>query len=226
MHNYILIRLYPTEPTTVDEFKNCLNGLSITAYDISYAPPNESTWKVEAKYLPGNDQNRIFQHFKFSLEDLNDIYLNALVPINVPIFQSVATAIIQVPDGMPEYKTSDIRLEIKRNNKEIFDQRVDYNAYWYYLNDPPQPISSVDLGSDVVTQEPPATADQALIDAYSKYKEYENYLGYLIELEALYLSPAASIYFALPSPYDLGAHVEIPTNGIPPIYEELKEAIL
>jgi len=113
MTDLIVIRLIPASPVVGLDFTGYLDGLTITAYDLSFANPKNGDLIGQAQYLPTDlPNNRIAQ-------------LQSGFPLQL---QSVATAVIEVPSGRGEYKSSDIRLEIKRHNGLIIDPNIDYNV--------------------------------------------------------------------------------------------------
>ncbi|TFG40394.1 MAG: insecticidal toxin complex protein, partial [Candidatus Aminicenantes bacterium] len=122
MTTLIVIRLHPVEPIEGSEFTDYLNDLVITAYDASFDHP-EGEKIGEAKYLPTilpNPLNRISQHIKITIPPLP-------APPIIDLL-AVATAVIEVPDGLAEYMTRDIRLVITRGGKEIINRIVHYNV--------------------------------------------------------------------------------------------------
>lgn len=139
MPSLLVIRLHPIEPITGDEFTNYLNGLSITAHDLSFADPTGATTPAlgPATYIaptalppspsldptPVQDpDSRIVQHFS--------ITPGALLGDFVRNFSAVATAVIQIPDPPAggEYRTADVRLVITRNGNEIAHKPIYYNV--------------------------------------------------------------------------------------------------
>lgn len=138
MPSLLVIRLHPVEPITGDEFTNYLNGLSITAHDLSFADPTGAATPAlgPATYIaptlppspsldptPVQDPDtRIVQHF-------------SIIPGGIPgdferIFSAVATAVIEIPDPPAggEYRTADIRLEITRGGSPIAHKPIYYNV--------------------------------------------------------------------------------------------------
>ncbi len=123
----IIIRVIPEKPTTGENFTDFLNGLTITAFDISFENP-EGVNIGQASYLAPenppplpqnpNPDTGIVQHF---------VIINPDEPLPTWIPQAVATAIIEV-DNQPEYKTSDILFEITRDGNEIIHKQVYYNV--------------------------------------------------------------------------------------------------
>jgi hypothetical protein len=130
MLNLIVIRLYPAEQTTAEDFTNYLNGLAITGYDFSF---NQIDGEQigQAKYLPYNWQNsRISQHFSFKPSE-GGPQLG---------FYAVATAVIELPPDQTEYRFSDLRFKIERNGKEIINRSVHYNVPLVSVDSVPQPV--------------------------------------------------------------------------------------
>lgn len=62
MPSLLVIRLHPVEPISGDDFTNYLDGLTITAFEISFN--NQAGTQIgQAQYLPPNDPaTRIVQH--------------------------------------------------------------------------------------------------------------------------------------------------------------------
>src|SRR5258708_35572632 len=212
--NLIVLRLHPIEPVTAADFeKNSLEGLTITAYDLSYAYPTPAqslkagtTGDIigQAQYLKDLTKTRIVQHVQVVQEPPTII---PVPPFFIPgktdsIPQSVATAIIQVDapgqpaTGTPEYESRDIYLVITREvqnpdgtttTRRIVDTTIDYNA--------PYHASVPSL---------PAPKDP------TKFMEL-----------------ATSTYVPLPAtalhPDD--AYLELPTDGSPPNFTDLSEAV-
>lgn len=134
MPDLIILRLYPVEPTSGDEFKNYLNDLTITVFDLSFADsvngvkigaasgladPTDLTNNVNIK------KTSIIQHYYVERDPLNQPIAHNLV--------STATAVIAVktPANHPEYPTKtsfDVRLEIKRGGINIPYRTLEYNV--------------------------------------------------------------------------------------------------
>ncbi|HEY9892565.1 MAG TPA: neuraminidase-like domain-containing protein [Candidatus Sericytochromatia bacterium] len=139
MPSLLVIRLHPTEPVTGNEFTNYLNGLSITAHDLSFTDPTGAATPAlgSATYIaptslppspsadptPVQDPDTgIVQHFS--------ITPGGLVGSFVRNFSAVATAVIQIPDPPAggEYRTADVRLVITRNGNQIAHKPIYYNV--------------------------------------------------------------------------------------------------
>ncbi|MEG4274722.1 MULTISPECIES: hypothetical protein, partial [unclassified Microcoleus] len=147
MPSLLVIRLHPTEPVTGADFTNYLNGLSITAHDLSFTDPTGSTTPAlgPATYIaptlppippippsrsvaPIQDPDtRIVQHFSITTDPITLID-------TAREFLAVATAVIEIPDPPAggEYRTADIRLVISRNVggnvSEIVHKQTYYNV--------------------------------------------------------------------------------------------------
>jgi hypothetical protein len=112
--------------------------------------------------------------------------------------QAIATAVIElkVPADWSEYGTSDLRLKIERDNKKIVDRSINYNVFESSVS-VPVPLAPPPF--------PPSVTEQ-----------YFN-------------QEPVSVYLALPEPergLDLNvAQVELPTDGTPPNFGELKDAV-
>jgi hypothetical protein len=136
MPNVIIVRLHPDQSVAGTDFTNYLNGLNITAYDISYAhakpDPATLTQIGQAKYLPGGDpnfsditKNQIQQHASLFFGGFAN-----LVDVNSGNPESVATAMIEVqePAGYPEYVGPDLLLQISRGGTTITEATLYYNV--------------------------------------------------------------------------------------------------
>ena len=139
MPSLLVIRLHPVEPIIGDEFTNYLNGLSITAHDLSFTDPTGAATPAlgPATYIvptlpdspspnptPVQDPDtRIVQHFSITESDDLPVFFERN-------FLAVATAIIEIPDPPAggEYRTADIRLEITRGGNEIAHKPIYYNV--------------------------------------------------------------------------------------------------
>lgn len=120
MPNLIVLRLHPDEPTTAGDFSGYLSNLTIRAFDMTFALPGGNLIG-EARFLPGDPNSRIVQHLK--------LILNPSPPPAVfQVSQAIATAIIELPAGLNEYISADIRLEMQRGTREIIDKSVHYNV--------------------------------------------------------------------------------------------------
>ena len=105
MPNLIIIRLHPDKPVAGTDFTTYLEGLTITAYDLSYANPKPDPATAiqigQAKFLDQADpnfsditKNQVQQHAAL----LNLPFPATLVSVDVggSIPESVATAMIVV----------------------------------------------------------------------------------------------------------------------------------
>jgi receptor-binding and translocation channel-forming TcA subunit of Tc toxin/ABC toxin-like protein len=131
----IIVGLHPSQPTDGGSFAGALAGLSITAYDLTFADSPGGVQigtasGVAAVPALGDDtvditKTAIMQHYV----DVNDPY-----PIGpqVRMTEAAATAVIVVspPAGHQEYpspESYDLRLAITRNGQAIADQAIDFN---------------------------------------------------------------------------------------------------
>ena len=138
MPSLIAIRLLPKDPITGEDFTAYLEGLTITVYDASFDDPAADTAAAEigsATYIaptlppspspnpdPQPDPNtRIVQHFGREAGGLG--VFNRLM-------FSVATAVIEIPDGVPaaEHETVDLRITIERSGATIEHKRRYFNV--------------------------------------------------------------------------------------------------
>ena len=139
MSNLIVIRLHPDEPVSGTDFTTYLQGLTINAYDLSYANPvaNPATATLigSATFLDQADpnfgditKNQIQQHATL----LNLPFPAALVTVDVggSSPESVATAMIVVnePAGYAEYVTPDLMLQITRAGVTITETTLYYDV--------------------------------------------------------------------------------------------------
>ncbi|GAA2208044.1 hypothetical protein GCM10009850_035020 [Nonomuraea monospora] len=128
----IVMRLHPVEPVRGEDFTSFLDGLVIEAFDLSVQngqlgvslgtttyvapvpppPPQEPTPWVPAP------TTGIVQHY------------NPPTVVSPPTPQAVASAVIEVipPAGHPEHRTSDVRLKITRDGKEILHGQLYFNV--------------------------------------------------------------------------------------------------
>ncbi|WP_226602992.1 neuraminidase-like domain-containing protein [Bacillus cereus] len=115
----LVIRIHPIEPITGNDFTTYLDGLSISAHEVSFNHPDGTGPEIgSAKYIPPSSPDfidtGIVQH-QFG----NNLF-------------AVATAVIQIPPILPggegEYRTADVRLVITRGNSEIVHKQLYYNV--------------------------------------------------------------------------------------------------
>lgn len=124
MPKLIILRLHPVKPIDGGIFTNYLNGLTITAYDLSFANNKEGNPIGQAaRYLPNSNDlpnSRIFQHLAPPLNQLNTERQKV----------AIATAVIELSPTAAglEYEKPDIRLQVKRDNVTIIDRVIDYNV--------------------------------------------------------------------------------------------------
>jgi hypothetical protein len=137
MPELVILRLHPSEPMDPGDFRTLLTGLTIDAFDLSFANPTDgdaagSATGLADPHLPSTTNNnvaigsgKILQHY-----------------IDVPIpplgnkqrrMESVATAVLVVtpPAAPPEYPTVtglDLRLEITRGPMTVISRRLHYNV--------------------------------------------------------------------------------------------------
>ena len=207
MPSLLVIRLHPVEPVTGDEFTNYLNGLSITAHDLSFTDPTGATTPAlgPATYIaptlppippippsqsvaPIQDPNtRIVQHFTTTKDAITLIG-------TAREFLAVATAVIQIPDPPVEgeYRTADIRLVISRNVGGTVSEIVHKQTYY---NVP------VRLGGLPVPPSPP------------------------IDPNVFITWTETSLHLALPSSGSASPTVILPEDGIAPNFTVLRTAV-
>ena len=130
----VILRLHPTEPVGGDAFDSYLNGLTITAFDLS-TDDAAGTFAGEAQYVAPPDPSEpwepdgdsgIVQHFV----PRAPIPQPPPNPPIIPVAQAVATAVIELdlPPGHPEHTTVDLRLEITRGAGTIVRRQVHFNV--------------------------------------------------------------------------------------------------
>src|SRR5579872_897834 len=134
MAQWIVIRLHPDKPAAGGDFTTYLQGLSITAFDLSTADTRVGAKLGTASYVaPPNpaqswipdSTSRFVQHFTIPP-----------IPLLDPAPESVATAVIEItslPAGYKEYPSTtpdrpDLRLEITRGGTKIPQQDVYYDV--------------------------------------------------------------------------------------------------
>ena len=138
MTDLILVRLHPGEQTDPDTFTAALQGLQITAFDLTVADPGQPVQIGTASGLAAPpvivggtltggtvdlSSTQIIQHWL--------LYIDGIDP-KIQL-ESAATAVIEVSAsaGHPEYPTADsfdVQLVITRNGVPIADAVVEYNA--------------------------------------------------------------------------------------------------
>ena len=139
MPSLLVIRLHPIEPITGDAFTSYLDGLSITAYDLSFADPTGTTTPAlePATYIAPTALPPSTSPDPVPVQDPNTLIVQhfSLIPIPLTVnfirsFSAIATAVIEIP-GPPaggEYLTADVRLVITRNGNEIAHKPFYYNV--------------------------------------------------------------------------------------------------
>ncbi len=135
MPNFLIIRLHPAAPTDAVSFAKALDSLVVSAFDMSYHDPRDGTALGSATYHaptvtlhprpipPTVDYpagTGIVQHF-----DLVDP--GGIAPLNIA-FRPAATAVIEIPGGLPEYETVDLRVVLTRTAGTIDDHVAYYNV--------------------------------------------------------------------------------------------------
>ena len=215
----IILRLVPSEPTSADKFREVLNTLTIAIYDLTVDNKDDAllgTVSGLANYEPPIDPVTLLPDFSKNLVNINgptpppresiiQHYFHIYSPI--PPYDiisrnllSAATAVmvVNVPAAHHEYPTPtsfDIRLEIKRGTIDIIDHTLQYNV-------------------TVTTVADPLPNDQR--DYFDFGPETPNPFP-------------TSAYVTLP-PSTVGldpklANIDLPSNGQPPNFEKLRDAI-
>jgi hypothetical protein len=140
----IILRLHPAKQMAASDFTSYLNGLTITAFDLTYGNsvdgvqigvatgvannhiPSTSNNAVNINGSPASTRRQILQHYI----DVND------PPILGPLtrqLESVATAVIVVnpPAGHPEYpdpSSFDVRIKLQHGGMDVPDHTIDFNV--------------------------------------------------------------------------------------------------
>ena len=138
MPTLIILRLHPVEPVDAATFTNFVNGLTIRAFDLSFADSIAgldigAASGVADPHLPSTTNNNVNVHNTAILQHYLDVQDPANPAVKIRVLESVATAaiIVNTPPGYPEYPTSksfDIRLEITRGGQSIVDRTLNYNV--------------------------------------------------------------------------------------------------
>jgi len=132
----LILRIRPAEPMAPADFRTALTGLSIIAYDLSFANDVVGTKLGTAKnlappHLTSTTNNNVNVNQKGLIQHYIDVEPAPLQPLQ-RFLESVATAVIVVtPPGTPEYPSPeswDLRLEITRDTNTIADHRLDFNV--------------------------------------------------------------------------------------------------
>jgi hypothetical protein len=203
----LIIRLHPVEPVTEVAFTKYLEGLTITAFDISFGDLEGVQIGNPAQYLPLppnpavtippplDPNTRIVQHYSPPSPP------RGLFDPLPPVLQSIATAVIEFdyPPGstqyaLPssgEYRTADIKLAITRNGNEIAHRQVYYN---------------VPLEPGRLPNPPVPPADQFYPYQFTTYSEI-------------------SLHLALPSSEAASPTLILPEDGTAPNFAVLRTAV-
>lgn len=120
----LVIRILPEKPMSAVDFTLALDGLTITARDLSFGNTETGALLGSAQYLPpdglippvASNTTAIVQHYEY-------------IPIPIPTRNdfSVATAAIELPAGV-EYREKDIVLEISRGGGTIPHKKRYFNV--------------------------------------------------------------------------------------------------
>ncbi|SIO38875.1 hypothetical protein SAMN05444722_1828 [Rhodovulum sp. ES.010] len=157
MPRLIAIRLLPEHPVTAAAFADYLDGLTVTVFDASFDDPGAEGPGAEigsAAYIaptvpidvsptgaPQHDADtRIVQHFG----------AHPTNPLADDVMFSVATALIEVPDGTPaaEHETVDLRITLERGGAAIEHKRRYFNVAMRNGSLPGDPVNYPDLELD------------------------------------------------------------------------------
>jgi len=184
MSQVILVRLVPTSPRVATDFTTDLQGLVITAFDLTVQDSNVGVKLGSATFTSDEKTTSIYQYIDITW-GVEPITLKR-IPTSSTL-ESIATAVIvpNPPAGHLEYDTFDLRFEITRNGQSIMDTVIEYNVNLFPLQEHPYdylrsepscyfqlPPAAVQLGTDVanVTLNPNGTPPSfdTLHDAINK----------------------------------------------------------
>lgn len=140
MPRIIAIKLLPKDAVAADDFTAYLEDLTITVHDASFLDPAAEEPGAEigtATYIPPtlppspspdpdpqpDADTRIVQHFGREV-------VSSPPPLFNRLMFSVATAVIEIPDGVPavEHETVDLRITIERGGTTIEHKRRYFNV--------------------------------------------------------------------------------------------------
>jgi hypothetical protein len=127
--SFLVIRIHPVEPVSGDDFKDYLDGLTITAFDISFNNPEDGVQIGNpAQYISPTDQDNPPDQDNPLIPNPNTQIVQHHVGLKL---KAVATAVIEIPDppdGEEHYLNPDVRLDITRNGNEIAHNQNYYNV--------------------------------------------------------------------------------------------------
>ena len=196
MPNLIIVRLHPVEPVDAATFTSFVSGLTIRAFDLSFADSVAgldigAASGVADPHLPSTTNNNVNVHNTGLLQHYLDVPNPANPALKLRVLESVATAVIIVstPAGYPEYPTDksfDIRLEITRGGQSIVDRALNYNV--------------------VVTTVGSLSTNQK---------------NYFAMAPSAYVALPSSTVGLDPNV----AYVDLPADGRPPVFDDLVKAI-
>ena len=137
--SYVVVRLHPITPTDADTFTQALDGLTVTAFDVSYANQDPGVQIGQATYNapssvkvnpgpPGLPPTVVITYPPNT--GIVQHYTAVEQPLQPPVFRfaPVATAIIPVAPNLPEYDTVDLRLEFDSGGDKVLISDVYYNV--------------------------------------------------------------------------------------------------
>jgi hypothetical protein len=154
MIDLILIRLLPTEPRTAADFHQDLQGLVVTAYDLTIdGPVNEGTLlgsaagviplqpvDADLNLVHGASENFPVTLRRLTPEDPTPRIINSIIQhfyqrtnSTTLVYAAVATAVVVVdidPETHPEFPTKtsyDLRIELERNGVKLSDPPIVFN---------------------------------------------------------------------------------------------------
>lgn len=171
MPQVILVRLVPMKPTDGATFSSSLTNLSIRAFDLSFGNSADGALigQAQGAWVPNTGLNAVGPPFNPANQRIVQHFREYMVPVGPPPnlapdrrLEAVATAIIELnPPPATEFKTTDLRLEIKQGTQLVAYERLDFNV----KVEPNAPISNnpmtyinVDPPAVVLTLPDPAVA--------------------------------------------------------------------
>ncbi|EOD63596.1 neuraminidase-like domain-containing protein [Amycolatopsis vancoresmycina] len=141
MPDLIVVKLHPTQPVPVSAFRQALNGLTVTAFDLAFGDSTTGVPLGSAKgladaHVPAGGLNPSDNSVDLTKTQIIQHYADTLVsptpPTVIRSLLSAASAVIVAnpPSPHPEYprpNAYDLRLELSRNGTPIVDRTIDFN---------------------------------------------------------------------------------------------------
>ena len=164
MVNLIILKILPTQPTEAVPFRNAIQGLRVTAYDLTIDDNINGLEIGKASGVPEpslDDLNIIYEEIPMLEKSIIQSFdFGDLDPApELGALQSVATAIIVVvpPHGKANYRlpnSFDLRFTIEYDGIDLMDSTIEYNAtvllvdalftkQWEYMQQPATSFYSI-----------------------------------------------------------------------------------